>query len=161
MDWDLDPEQKELLAFANRVIALRHDHPVFRRRRFYKGLAKRGGESDLGEIEWFNSSGHHMTEEEWDQAWARSTMIFLNGLAINEPDERGREIIDDDFILCFNASPEDIDFTLPKQTYGKTWSTVLNTADDLDESKHDASAKVNVTARSILILRSPRGNEDE
>lgn len=161
VDWELDPEQKELLAFANRVIALRHDHPVFRRRRFYKGLAKRGGESDLGEIEWFNSSGHHMTEEEWDQAWARSTMIFLNGLAINEPDERGREIIDDDFILCFNASPEDIDFTLPKQTYGKTWSTVLNTADDLDESKHDASAKVNVTARSILILRSPRGNEDE
>ena len=161
VDWELDSDQKELLAFANRVIELRHDHPVFRRRRFFKGLAKRGGESDLGEIEWFNSSGQHMTEEEWDQAWARSTMIFLNGLAINEPDERGREIIDDDFILCFNASPDDIDFTLPKQTYGQTWSTVINTADDSDGSKYSANAKVRVTARSIHILRSPRGNEDE
>ena len=156
IDWDLDDDQKELLEFSNRVLQLRHDHPEFRRRRIYKVLAERGGESDLGEIEWFSPSGEHMTEKEWEQAWARSTMIFLNGKAIQEPDERGRRIVDDDFILCFNASPEEVTFKLPDKTYGEEWTTVINTADDSDETKYKASQSIPVTSRSILILMSPR-----
>lgn len=160
IDWDLEAPEKSLLNFSKRALKLRHDHPVFRRRRFYKGLAQRGGESDLGEIEWFNTTGNHMKEEEWEQAWARSTMVFLNGLAIHEPDERGQRIEDDDFILCFNASPEDIDFTLPEETYGEQWTTVINTADDEDESVYEATNTVKVTSRSIVILTSPRESEE-
>lgn len=156
INWELDEDQEALLEFSNRILQLRHDHPVFRRRRFYKGSAERGGESDLGEIEWFSPTGEHMTEKEWEQAWARSTMIFLNGNAIQEPDERGRRIVDDDFILCFNASPEDVTFQLPDKTYGEEWDTVVNTADDSDETKYAASDKIPVTSRSILILMSPR-----
>ncbi|MDO5048411.1 MAG: glycogen debranching protein GlgX [Actinomycetaceae bacterium] len=160
INWDLSEYQKDLLKFCDRVLQLRHDHAVFRRRRFYKGLAERGGESDLGEIEWFSPTGQHMTDQEWEQDWARSTMIFLNGNAIQEPDERGRPIIDDDFIVCFNAAPEDVDFKLPDDTYGSLWTTVINTADDEDETKYEHSETITVTSRSILILTSPReGNE--
>ena len=37
VDWDLDERQAELLAFTRRLVQLRKDHPVFRRRRFFAG----------------------------------------------------------------------------------------------------------------------------
>lgn len=156
MDWDLNGDQTALLAFCRRILRLRHEHPVFRRRRFFAGSAERGGESSLGEIEWFNPSGAHMQDGEWDQAWARATMIFLNGNGIHEPDERGQRVVDDHFLLCINAAPEDIDFQLPGPTYGQQWITQINTANDTDETVYEAGSTVKVTARSIIIVRSPR-----
>ena len=44
---------------------LRAEHPVFRRRRFFAGSADHGGESDLGDIAWFEPDGEHMDEEAW------------------------------------------------------------------------------------------------
>lgn len=97
-----------------------------------------------------------MTDEEWEQAWARSTMIFLNGLGIHEPDEKGRSIVDDDFLLLINAAPEEIEFKLPDQTYGHEWHTCINTANDADEATYEAEGSVDVTARSMIVLRSCR-----
>ena len=37
MPWDLQPWQEEMLAFTKRLVALRAEHPVFRRRRFFAG----------------------------------------------------------------------------------------------------------------------------
>ncbi|MDT3767721.1 glycogen debranching protein GlgX [Gleimia hominis] len=156
VDWNLSEEQEQLLEFADRVVQLRAHHPVFRRRRFFAGAPRRGGESDLGEIEWFTPGAQHMTDEEWEQAWARSTMIFLNGLGIHEPDEQGRSIVDDDFLLLINAAPEEIEFKLPDQTYGHEWHTCINTANDADEATYGADGSVHVTARSMIVLRSCR-----
>ncbi|MDQ3526576.1 MAG: glycogen debranching protein GlgX, partial [Actinomycetota bacterium] len=50
--WDLAPQQQSLLDFTSRVIELRQDHPVFRRRRFFAGDADHGGQSELGDIVW-------------------------------------------------------------------------------------------------------------
>ncbi|MDO5720099.1 MAG: glycogen debranching protein GlgX [Actinomycetaceae bacterium] len=156
VDWDLNDDQIALLDFTDRILQLRHEHPVFRRRRFFAGSAERGGESELGEIEWFNPAGTHMTDEMWEEAWARATMIFLNGNGIHEPDERGRRILDDHFLLCINAAPEDIDFHFPDDTYGEKWYTEINTADDADTREYSAGSSTTVHSRSILILRSPR-----
>lgn len=157
MDWDLDEERKALLSFTARLLRLRRDHPVMRRRRFFKGAAQRGGESDLLEVEWFSPDGSHMTEEQWGQPWARSTMVFYNGSAIQEPDRQGREIVDDDFLLLLNAAPEPVDFVLPSSVYGTTWITVVNTGDDSDSSTHLTGATIRVPERTSLILLNPRG----
>ena len=37
LDWDLDPPRRELLAFVQRLAALRRAHPSFRRRAFLRG----------------------------------------------------------------------------------------------------------------------------
>ncbi len=42
IDWTLDDDKQKLLAFTQRVIALRRAHPVFRRRDFYMGHPVRG-----------------------------------------------------------------------------------------------------------------------
>ena len=62
VDWDLDVPQRQLLEFTRAVVALRRDHPVFRRRRFFAGRADHGGESERRDIEWFRPDGGHMGE---------------------------------------------------------------------------------------------------
>ena len=157
INWDLDEHDYKLLRFTRDLIHLRRDHPVMRRRRFLEGPARRGGESSLGEIEWFTPAGTHMTEEEWNQPWARSTMVFYNGEAIREPDANGRRILDDDFLLLINAAPEAVDFTLPDANYGHIWHTVVDTAGDDDHKDYQSGDVVHVGPRTAFILRNPRG----
>ena len=157
VDWDLDTSQKALLAFTRRLIRMRREHPVLRRRRFFKGAATRGGESDLGEVEWFTPGGEHMTDEEWNQPWARATMVFYNGDAIGEPNRFGQRIVDDDFLLLLNAAPEDVDFTIPDVVYGRTWLTVANTDDDTDASSRQSGETITVRARCVVVLVNPLG----
>ncbi len=157
VDWDLDASQKALLAFTRRLIRMRREHPVLRRRRFFKGAATRGGESDLGEVEWFTPGGEHMTDEEWNQPWARATMVFYNGDAIGEPNRFGQRIVDDDFLLLLNAAPEDVDFTIPDVVYGRTWLTVANTDDDTDASSRQSGETITVRARCVVVLVNPLG----
>ncbi len=157
MDWHLTPTQEDLLEFSRRLIHLRREHPVMRRRRFFKGAATRGGESDLGEVEWFTPGGTHMTEEEWNQPWARAAMVFYNGSAIGEPDRFGERIVDDDFLFLVNAAPEDVDFVLPAPVYGEVWKTVVNTHDDTDLSEYHSGETVHVPSRTSLILINPLG----
>ena len=157
VDWDLDDSQKALLEFTRRLIRMRREHPVLRRRRFFKGAATRGGESDLGEVEWFTPGGEHMTDDEWNQPWARATMVFYNGDAIGEPNRFGQRIVDDDFLLLLNAAPEDVDFTIPDVVYGRTWLTVADTDDDTDARRRRSGETVTVRARSVVVLVNPVG----
>ena len=90
---------------------------ILRRRRFFTGRAGRGGESERWEIEWLRPSGEHMTDQDWTTWYARAMTVYLNGDAIAEPDEYGRRVVDDSFLVLINASGEDIDFTLPGEDY--------------------------------------------
>src|ERR671910_583935 len=154
--WDLTPDQEDLLAFTSAVIALRQKHPVFRRRRFFGGDAKHGGESELGDIEWFKPDGSPMDEADWNSGFARSLMVFLNGDAIPEPDRMGRRITDDHFLLLFNAHIEAIKFTVPPAKFGDEWTVRLNTAtgvvDGRDGPRWLADSAHLVEGQSMVVL---------
>jgi isoamylase len=161
IDWKLDQAQTDLLSFTQRALALRHDHPVFRRRRFFTGEAAKGGQSDVGDIAWFTPSGATMGENDWHQSYARAVATFLNGERLLAPDKRGRKMIDDSFLILFNAHYEDIQFTLPPAEYGAWWSVILDTAED-DGGGHAEGGDtyspgelVHVVARSVVVLRRP------
>jgi len=128
VDWTLTPERSALLDFARRLVRLRADHPVFRRRRFFAGSADHGGESELGDIAWFEPDGAHMDEAAWTNGYAKSLMVFLNGKAIPETDRRGGPIRDDSFLVLFNAHYESIDFVVPADAYGDQWFVEIDTA---------------------------------
>lgn len=164
VNWDLTEEQEDLLQFTRNMIRLRREHPVLRRRRFFTGAAGHGGESELGEIEWLSPSGARMTDEDWDTWYARAITVFLNGHAIHEPDERGQRIDDDSFLALFNASGEDIVFTLPGPGHSPRWCTVLDTAPSTaprpqqvatgSGEEWEAGQQVTVEAHSMLFLIS-------
>ena len=158
VSWDLDEEAKQLHDFTRQMVRLRRDHPVMRRRRFFSGDAGHGGESALGEIAWLRPSGERMTDADWGTWYARAMAVFLNGGAIAEPDERGQRLVDDSFLVLINASPDDIEFTLPGADYAAAWSVELDTAptERLEPgSTHEAGAVITVEARSMTFLSAP------
>ncbi len=157
IQWILDEDDQKLLAFTQSLVKLRREHPVFRRRRFFAGSADHGGESELGDIAWFTPEAQHMDEEAWSNGLAKSLMIFLNGSAIPEPDPRGQQILDDSFLVMFNAHDEPLAFTLPEEEYGAHWLPVIDTAlHEIDASPLDPTWQIQVQPRSIVVLRCPR-----
>jgi glycogen operon protein len=130
--YDWGHADEDLLEWTRRLIALRRDHPVFRRRRFFQGRPLRGRHpSDrLPDIAWFRPDGDEMTDADWEVGYAKSLAVWLNGHGIPDPDEHGRPVADASFYLIFNGWDQELDFTLPDAAWGQSWLVVLDTADD-------------------------------
>ena len=116
----------ELLEFARRVIALRREHPVFRRTSFLTGTA---GESGLPDAWWFRPDGRRMTQRDWTSPETRTLGVFLNGREIRERTPHGEPIFGDSFLLVFNAHSEPVVFTLPTRRFGSRWHVELATGE--------------------------------
>jgi isoamylase len=148
VDWTAVDES--LLDFTRWIIAFRRDHPVFRRRRFFQGRPIRGT-LDVG---WFKPDGKSMTDEDWDNGYARSLGMFLNGKGIPGHDERGSPVTDDSFILLFNAHTGGVRWTIPAE-YAATWRLVLDTRRrQPEDGPKDVAARITTSARSIAVLQS-------
>jgi isoamylase len=152
-----DESDQALVDYVRMLILLRAEHPVFRRRRFFRGQALRGGRQRLGDIAWFTPAGQEMTGEDWDAGFAKSLTVFLNGQAISEPDRRGQRVADDSFVLLFNGSEHDLVFAIPPRRYGQRWTTVLDTALPRAELEGASTVKpgdmTTVINRSLQLLR--------
>ncbi|MEU8887635.1 glycogen debranching protein GlgX [Streptomyces sp. NPDC048442] len=148
-----------LLEFTRAMVALRRDHPVFRRRRFFHGRPVRGTQDELSDIAWFTPEGEPMTQDDWEAAQAKALTVFLNGEAISEPGPRGERIADDSFLLMFNASARTLEFMVPED-HGEQWEVVVDTAreDGVPPGtggKHDAGEHLTLIGRSLTVLQRP------
>ena len=149
MSWEsADPD---LLAFTSRLTDFRANHPVFRRRRFFDGL---GSGEEISDIAWFSPAGEHMGHDDWS-GHARSIIVFVNGEAITEPDIRGEPVLDDSFLLLFNAGHDEVKFRLPPAVYGGTWAYAIDTfeVDVADREPLNAEAELTMPAHAMLVLR--------
>jgi len=155
IDWKAAEEEFPLIEFTAAVSRLRREHPVFRRRRYFQGDPVRG--TGIDDIVWLTPGAEPMSDEDWDKGFAKSLSVFLNGRGIREPDPRGEPVVDDSFLLCFNAHHEELDFTLPAAEYGERWEVALDTAAPMLDDAHARSLKaggqVALPARSLLVLR--------
>jgi glycogen operon protein len=153
MDWSLADKNAELLAFTGKVAGLRTEHPVFRRRRFFQGRPIRSGD-EVRDIAWLTPAGCEMTQQDWDAEFGKCVMVFLNGDALHEPDARGQRIIDDSFLLCFNASDDAVDFVTPNDDYAQQWDAVLDTTDPVGATGLvvNAGETISLVARSLIVL---------
>ena len=133
LKWDLTPEQQSLLAFVQKCIAIVKEQPVLQRRRFFHGHAIHGGEAL--DIAWLDTSGHEMSDEDWQTSFVRSFGVELFGQEV-DLDEHGEQINGDTLLLLFNADhATKIDFTLPELEEGQRWQLVMDTALPEDESQ--------------------------
>ena len=156
VDWDLDEHRAALLEFTRDLVQLRRDHPVLRRRRFFGGSPDHGGESDLGDIAWFTTSGEHMTDADWQESYVKAVTVFLNGEAITEPDPRGETVTDDSFLVIYNAAPNTVIVTVPPAEFGADWTCVLDTDHTLAPGAVvKAGDSLEITGRSTLVLSRP------
>jgi isoamylase len=153
-----DKADTELLEFTRSVSALRAAHPVFRRRRFFKGVpVRRRGVEGQPDISWFRPDGSEMSDEDWDSGFGKSVAVYLNGLGIPDHDARGQRVTDDSFFLCFNAHHEPIEFTLPSGEFGRAWLPVIDTAEASNPDGRQSipsGSTVRVDARATVVLQA-------
>ncbi|MGW2300108.1 glycogen debranching protein GlgX [Streptomyces sp. NPDC001809] len=156
VDWTLPdaPGRAQLLALTRRLLALRHDHPVLRRRAFFSGRPQ--GSDGLRDLAWFTAAGTEMTEPDW-YAPTATLGLYLSGRDIPGRDERGEQITDDSFLAVLHAGHRPLDFRLPGPPWAETYELVVDTARE-DQSappgtEHAGGATIQVGARSVVLLR--------
>jgi glycogen operon protein len=149
-------DQRELLAFTRRLIALRQRHPVFRRQQFFRGVDPDGEDgSGMIDLDWLRPDASAMTEEDWDHGDLLSVMFFLNGQAIPSRDTRGRAVDDDSFLVMMSSHHEPVEFTIPPMAYGRAWRIEVETSLERRRGRNrfKAGACLVVRSRSLVLLR--------
>ncbi|HVM93054.1 MAG TPA: glycogen debranching protein GlgX [Terriglobales bacterium] len=153
ISWDPAQMDTDLLAFVRRLIALRKDHPAFRRRNFFQGRNIKGAE--VTDIAWLRPDGQQMTDDEWNQNFARSLCVSLSGEAVDEVDERGQHVRDENFLLLLNAHHEEIPFTLPPAAENSGWIALIDTSCQTTrrpDAFYGGSSSYPLQARSLALL---------
>jgi glycogen operon protein len=153
LSWDLDERNQSLLGFTQRLIELRHRHPVLRRDTFFAGEPDARG---LPDIWWFRVDGRRMARRDWDQPGG-PVGVFLNGEAIRSLTPTGERVHDDSLVLLFNATHEPVEFALPPRRFGTRWQVALSTvSDDEPQAEYAARDAVAVESRSVVVLSRVR-----
>ena len=152
-DWsDVD---EEFLEWNRRLVNFQNQHPVFRRRRWFQGRQIRG----IEDMAWFRPDGAEMSDDDWDSGYAKSVGVFMNGQSIQATDPYGGRVVDDTFLVLFNASEFDLDWALPDDRWGTWWVVDLDSADphvgtpDRPTLYGRAGDPIIVTSRSLQVLR--------
>ncbi len=154
LDWD--NADQELLDYTRRLIHFARSHPVFCRRKWFKGQPIKG--RGVEDIAWFGPDGEEMSDEQWNVDYAKSLGIFFNGKGIHSPNERGETIRDNSFYVIFNASHEQTHFQLPPIKYGEKWQKILNTAEaafcDVEEV-FEPKQTILAEGRCVILMMQP------
>ncbi len=154
INWDR--ADTELLQFTRKLIDLYKGHPVFSRHRWFKGRPIKG--KGVEDIAWFSLDGTEMTEQNWNEDFAKSLCVYLSGHNLKYPDPMGTETLDDSFFIVFNAHAEALPFKLPRKKYGKHWTTVVDTHSGKingTTKKYSPDEALTIEARSILVFLQP------
>jgi len=159
LNWNLQPQDRDLLTFVQRMINLRKRHPVFRRRRFFQGRPIKG--ANVKDLLWLSPGGKEMSEDEWRDPAVRCLGMLLSGQGLDETDERGRKVGDENFLVLLNAHHEDVGFTLPASVPSTRWSAWMDTSRDgglRPADTYNAGAVYPLQARSLVVLLERRKN---
>ncbi len=148
-DWKLDSEGMALLAFTRAAIRLRQEHPIFRRKKFFKGGAPSGDEPR--DIVWLKPNGVEMTASDWARPDMKSFGFLLNGAAIDDVDAHGVALRDDRFLVLLNANDASLTFRLP--TSMRYAQVVLSTEKPQwrDAAPVDRE-QIEMAGRSVVVL---------
>ena len=152
-DWNLDDPRRRLMDFTGQLIQLRLKHPNLHRRKFFQDRPIRGTDQVAQDIAWYNPNGNQLSDQDWDSENSKSLGLVLNGTTLNYPDEAGKMIVDDSFMILINAHHEGVDFTLPHPPGETPWRHILNTDNIQDPFKEAVfGPKIIVPGRALILL---------
>lgn len=163
VNWNITSEDRELLNFVRHLIRIRKQHPALRRRHYFQGRPIKG--SNVKDITWLRPDGLEMTDEEWNQSFARCLGMHLAGDALEEHDERGQRIEDVDLLLLINAHYEPIPFKIPMAATRVRWHTLVDTTYDsgqrADERYFYSAESYPLQGRSLVLLTHTHSRSGE
>ncbi len=154
-DWSFGKTECDFLEFTLGVIRYFKQHPVFRRRSFF--LGRRFSGEGNHDIFWLKPNGTRMYRHDWEQSFAKTIGIYLNGDAITETDSRGTRISDDTFLILVNAHYERVSFVLPGSR--NRWELAGATHSETDSRKKvifEGKTVFDICDRSLAWFRLAR-----
>ncbi|RKR04307.1 glycogen operon protein [Kushneria sinocarnis] len=157
VDWDLSAEGQALLAFTQRLIALRRHYPVLHRSRFLTG--EYNEELDVRDVSWLTPAGEGMTIEDWEAPESGAIGVLLDGRA--QPTGIRQRGSASTLMLLINTHPEEVEFRLPPVDSGEGWCLRLHTAEPERHtlSMFEGDERYAVVGRSLVLLELVRGHE--
>lgn len=153
MNWNWTKEQQQLFEFTRRIIAIRNEHPVTHRRRYFKNRQIQG--EGIKDIRWLNTDGIDMSREEWETSFIRCMGMLLNGELMQEMDEYGNNLRSDILLILVNSYWEPISFTLPHEVVGSRWKVLVDTdRAERAEQEEEVQNVYQIQARSLVLLKN-------
>ncbi len=152
--FDWEAADYELRDFVKRLLALRREHPVFRRKRFLAG-------AEAAELSWFSVAGTPVSHDQWADPTMHSIAVYLDGSDAPDDGADGTPQVDDDFFLLVNAYWDEVTFTLPRvREEPQAWFVDIDSYDPAVPAagappRHTGD-KVTARPRSIQVLRAPK-----
>jgi glycogen operon protein len=152
--WDWSDEQRRLYDFTRRLLRIRSAHPALHRSKFFQQRPIHG--TELSDLLWFRYDGVPLSQEDWQNPATQSLGMFLAGRGIDDVDEQGRPLVDDNLLLLINASEYDLPFTIPSlDTVREPWRVLIDTTDDHSDAVFLPGHIVDLPARSLKLLLAP------
>jgi glycogen operon protein len=152
-NWNVGERGEKLLAFTKKLMHICHSQPALQRRRFFHGCDIRG--NDVADIEWFAPDGNQMSEDAWNNGFAKCLGVRIRG-DLGDVDARGQEVRGDTLLVLFNADHgAPLEFTLPARIAGEAWELMLDTAkDDAGASRHQPGENYVLESCSLVLMRA-------
>jgi glycogen operon protein len=147
----------DLRGYVKRLLALRREHPVFRRKRFLTG-------TEASELGWYSCAGEPVTEEQWADPTMHAIAVYLDGTDAPDQADDGTPLLDDDFLILVNAYWGEVAVTIPSvRPNQQTWFVELDSYDPevsaAREFPRHTGDSVAVRPRSVQVLRAPRAGD--
>jgi isoamylase len=156
-DWSMTPKKERLLQFFVRMMRLRREHPILRRRLFFQGrLIPPAGVKD---IVWLKPDGSEMSDIEWRDPHTRSLGAYLCGECLTERDDQAGPLTDASFLVLFNAHHEVIPFVLPRLLPDSRWLMVMDTVYEAGLGRGgalEAGSTYALQGRSLVLLQQQK-----
>jgi isoamylase len=153
LNWELSQDDRELLDFTRKLLAIRRENPVLRRNAFFHGQISH--EDDARDVTWLHPKGRQMNDGDWNDAHAHVLGMLMHGEAADETDERGIPLRGDTLLLLLNGGEQAVKFCLPDVDGPGGWVEILNTDDpqrtDIPVDKKHKST--HLQANSLVLLR--------
>ena len=149
--WDLTTEQRNFLEFTSRLVRFRLQQPVLTRRKYFQGRPIRG--ANVKDIYWLDSSGREMADEAWSAPSVRSLGVLMVGNALDEIDERGRQVKGDTVLILLNAHHEEVPFALPLLGDNQSWRRLVDTMDaQIADRRFAGGTKYPLQGRTLALF---------
>ncbi len=139
-DWELDDRKRALLDFTRRLVGLRHQYPILRRRDFFRGTLS--NTTGLKDITWLRSDGKEMGYDDWFTSWVRSL-----GILIADESEGNAHLL-----LLLNAFDSPVLYTLPVPNAAGRWEMLVCTENET-QSGIAPNQDLELCGQSLMLLR--------
>ncbi|WP_119459488.1 glycogen debranching protein GlgX [Rhodospirillaceae bacterium SYSU D60014] len=153
---DIDDDDRDLITFTQRLIALRRALPLLRRGRFFTG--EHNTELDVKDVTWLTPAGLEMQTEQWNDPQARCLGMLLDGRA--QATGIRRPAADTTLLLVVNAHHDVVPFTLPEVAGGGEWLCLIDTnlPEQTQPPGFSTGDAYQAAGRSLLLLElKPEG----